>query len=182
MLVADCRGYLPQAIQVIPFPDGVRIITTADEKRIFDLCCMAHGENGFGQMDETMVKDVIHKAALRQGCIIAAIDGPENIEAMLGLWPAKLWYCTDDPQNWYWRDMFFYVHPLHRRSRHAATLFRFARWHEEKMQQPVILELMPRDGFEEKDKLFGRFGHRIGSAFAMGDLTVKAVQGSNARH
>src|SRR6185437_12138630 len=139
------------------WPEGVRIAIAGDEARVFDLCVMAHAENGFGRMDELIVREFIRQATHRENCIIAIIDGPEHIEAMLGL------------------------RPLHRQSRHAAKLFRFAQWWEGEIHAPVILELLPREDFEQKDKLFARFGKRIGGAYAIGDLGKMAVSG-NARH
>jgi|SRR6185437_6981815 len=163
------------------WPEGVRIAIAGDEARVFDLCVMAHAENGFGRMDELIVREFIRQATHRENCIIAIIDGPEHIEAMLGLRPLKLWYSLNEPDSYYWSDLFFFVHPLHRQSRHAAKLFRFAQWWEGEIHAPVILELLPREDFEQKDKLFARFGKRIGGAYAIGDLGKMAVSG-NARH
>lgn len=164
------------------WPEGVRVAVIGDEARVFDLCAIAHSENGFGRLDELVVREFIRQSTHQERSIIALIDGPERIEAMLGLRPMKLWYSIDEPDSYYWCDAFFVVHPLHRRSRHAAKLFKFARWWETQIKQPVILELLPRDDFEEKDKLFARFGKRIGGAYAIGDLGKMAVIDGNARY
>ena len=163
------------------FPKGVRMAERGDERRLYDIFMFAHGENGFGSVDETTVREAIRKCCEREGLALALIDGPERVEAVLGLRLTTLWYAKqDDPANWYWIDMLFYVHPLHRRTRHAAKLFQFAKWWEEQIKQPVILELMPRGDLERKEKLFGHFGHRIGASFAMSDISAAML--SNARH
>jgi hypothetical protein len=163
------------------FPKGVRLAGLGDERRLYDLFMIAHGENGFGTVDPATVREAIRKCCERDGFATALIDGPERTEAALGLRPTTLWYSKqDDPANWYWIDMLFYVHPLHRRSRHAAKLFQFAKWWEEQTGQPVVLELMPRGDLGRKELLFGRFGHRIGASFAMSELGAAAI--SNARH
>lgn len=166
------------------FPKGVRLAQKGDERRLYDLLVMAHAENGFGTMDERVVHETIQAATERKGYVIALVDGPERIEAAVGLRPAKLWYCSAHvPSNWYWTDLLFYVHPLHRRTRHAVKLFRFAQWWEQEIKQPVVLELMPRDEFAGKDKLFSRFGQKIGSSFVMGPLGAAMMGAQNAtRH
>lgn len=154
---------------MIEFPKDVLIAQPKDEKRIYDLCCIAHAENGFGVMDEATVQASIMKATERRGYIMAFIDGPERVEAVLGLHPQLPWYCKDEPANWYWSDLLFFVHPLHRRSRHALKLFQFARWWQQEMGAPVMLGLMPKDDLEEKEQLFSRLAdRRIGSLYLIG--------------
>lgn len=150
------------------FPRGMRMAGPGDEGRLFDLFAVAHGENGFGTMDPQIVRDVIAKGCHREGAAIALIDGPERVEAVIGLRAEKLWYCSDDAANWYWSDLLIYVHPLHRRSRHAPKLFQFARWWGERIAMPVVLGLMPREGLPQKDRMFERHGRRVGALFAIG--------------
>jgi hypothetical protein len=150
------------------FPKGVRLAQQGDERRIFDLFAMAHAENGFGDMDPAVVHAAIAKGCNREGVVIALIDGPERIEATLGLMAEKKWYCTDAPKNWYWTDMLLYVHPLHRRSRHALRLFQFARWWQSKIQMPVTLGVMAREEGDRKKKLFERQGREIGTVYEIG--------------
>ncbi len=150
------------------FPKGVRLIQPGDENRVFDLCYTAHADNGWGLMDEETVKDTLRKAFYPSGVAIAIIDGPERVEAVIGLQLIKPWYGTTEDVNWYWSDLLCYVHPLHRRSRHAAKLLQFARWWAQH-RHPAVLGILPKDGdLERKEKLFGRYGKRIGSIFLFG--------------
>ncbi|HEX3587806.1 MAG TPA: hypothetical protein VH024_17535 [Candidatus Angelobacter sp.] len=152
------------------FPKGVRLAQAGDEKRLFDLCFIAHEENGWGSMDPETVNATIRKATQREGCVIAIIDGPERVEAAIGLQPTVPWFCKSDiATNWYWCELFWYVHPLHRRSRHAVKLFRFTQWWEEQIHAPVLISLMPREDLEKKEKLCARFGTHIGSTFLIGN-------------
>ena len=62
-----------------------------------------------------------------------------------------------------------FVHPLHRRSRHAAKLLQFAGWWGHQ-QHPVILGILLKEGdLWRKEKLFGRYGKRLGSTFLFGE-------------
>lgn len=164
------------------FPEGMRLASPGDERRIFDLFVMAHAENGWGDLDVKIVEDQIAKACAREGVVIALIDGPERMEAAIGMHPCKAaWYNSDAAANWHWADLLIYVHPLHRRSRHAAKLFQFALWWEQEIKMPVILGLLPRGQFEEKEKLFKRYGTRVGSAFLMSRFK-SVVEADKARH
>lgn len=166
------------------FPSGLRLAQPGDERRLFDLFVMAHAENGLGDLHVETVQNVIASACKRDGVTVALIDGPERVEAAIGLQPRKIaWYNSDAAGNWHWTDLLFYVHPLHRRSRHAVKLFQFAKWWEQEIKMPVVLELMPRQQLAEKEHLFARFGRRIGSAFLMGTHGAENLQeGSDARH
>jgi GNAT superfamily N-acetyltransferase len=150
------------------FPKGLRIARPGDEDRLFALFMIAHAENGYGDVDHDHVKTVIAKACVGDNCIIALAEGPERIEAAIGLHPARRWYSTTNPKNYYSEDLLIYVHPLHRRSRHAVKLLQFAQWWEQETKIPVVLGLMPKDDFEDKERLFERFGRRVGSLFMIG--------------
>ena len=80
----------------------------------------------------------------------------------------RSWYCTDAPQNWYHTERLLYVHPLHRRTRHAAKLFLFARWWSEQTGLPVLLGLMPRRDLNRKADFYRRHAMPIGGLFLVG--------------
>ena len=120
------------------FPQGLRLARKGDEDRLFALFCVAHAENGYGDIDEPHVRAIIARGCCGDGVVIAMADGPERIEAVLGLHPDKRWYSTPDkPENYYHTELLLYVHPLHRRSRHAAELFQFAKYWEEYWASPL---------------------------------------------
>ncbi len=152
------------------FPKGLRLAVPGDERRLFDLCVFAHAENGWGTMSPDAVMDGIRKATNREGAVFAIIDGPERIEATLGMQLTCPWFCdANEGKNWYWSELFWYVHPLHRRTRHAVKLFHFAQWWEKEVNSPVLISLMPRDDLERKEQFCSRFGTRIGATFLIGD-------------
>lgn len=151
------------------FPKGLRMARKGDEERLFALFCVAHAENGYGDIDGPHVRAVIERGCVGDRVVIALAEGPERIEAAIGLTPAKRWYSTaDKPENYYSEDLLIYVHPLHRRSRHAVKLFQFAKYWEQETGLPVVLGVMPKDDLEEKEHLFARFGRRIGSLYLIG--------------
>lgn len=153
---------------MVDFPKDIRMASPGDEARVYDLFVMAHAENGYGDIDEAHVKAVIDRACHHDNAIVAIVDGPERIEAAIGLHPEKRWYSTNDAKNWYNTDLLIYVHPLHRQSRHAVKLFRFAQWWSGETGMPTVLGLMPKDDFVEKERLFERYGRKVGSLYMIG--------------
>jgi GNAT superfamily N-acetyltransferase len=148
-------------------PLGLRLAQPSDSERLFDICTAAYRENGFGGLDPAAVREVIRKGVNGENCVFGVIDGPLQIEAVLGMQPNKLWYGGDG--DWYWAELLFYVRPEHRRSRHARRLFEFAGWWERHMQMPVVISVFPTEELELKEALFARHAKRTGSIWLFGD-------------
>ena len=151
----------------------MRLAQHSDTDRLFEICKVAYRENGFGGMDDAAVYETIDRGVRREGVVFGLIDGPDRIEAVLGLQPNKLWYGGDN--DWYWSELLFFVHPLHRRSRHAQTLFKFAAWWERHFQAPVVISVFPTERLEAKEDLFARYAKRVGSTWLFGDGVFRAV-------
>lgn len=152
------------------FPDGLRVATVGDEDRVYALFVMAHAENGYGDMDPIIVKAMIERGCRGESIVIAIVDGVDRIEAVIALHPERRWYSSDAFENWYNTDLLIYVHPLHRRSQHAAKLFWFAKWWAKQSGMPTVLGVVPRDDLAEKEKLFSRYGKRIGGWYSVGEI------------
>lgn len=148
-------------------PVGLRLAQQSDAQRLFDTCLDAYKENGFGGVDVDRVRTIIQQGIDRQHYVWAIIDGPERIEAVLGLQMCRLWYGTD--HDWYWTELLFYVHPDHRQSRHALKLFRFADWWQRNIRMPVVIGVFPTQDLERKEALFSRYAKRAGSFWLFGD-------------
>lgn len=159
------------------FPEGVRIGQPGDEAALFAIFAMAHAENGRGTMHAPTVRSAIERACNgRDGYVIGYIPGPERIEGVLGLQPNRLWY--NDPEaakDHFWTELLFYVHPLHRRSRHWARLLRFAQWWADEIRLPVYVTLEPRDDLEAKEALLGRVAQRVASSYLFAPAAAAKV-------
>ena len=154
------------------FPIGLRLAQPGDQKRLFDFCLTAHAENGFGGVDHAAVRRTIEAAVWRDNHVFGLIDGPDRIEAALGLQAQKLWYGGEG--DWFWAELLLYVHPKHRRTRHAEKLFQFADWWSRHAAAPVLISLMPAERLGAKERLFARCGgKRIGATFIFGDPTFR---------
>lgn len=103
--------------------------------------------------------------------VIAVIDGPERIEAAVCLDAIQHWYSD----TWFYCDRFLYVHPLHRRSRHAVRLMKFVLWWQEMQQCPVVLSIESFHRTDRKIDLYRRYGRQIGGSFLIGKLPIETV-------
>jgi hypothetical protein len=155
---------------LLPFK-GLRWIEERDRDEIFETFLLAYEENGWGGIDHNVVRDVIDKAIRRESYPIVLTRGPQRIEAALGLQPNRMWY--GDAASWWYSDLLVYVHPEHRRSRHFATLMRFARWFEEGVRTPVLLGVMAKEDQERKAKAYARYGRPVAQTFLIGSGTFR---------
>jgi hypothetical protein len=149
------------------FPMGVRPAQAGDTDEVFDLAIMAHKESGVGNMDEGIVREVVERGCRGDGIIFGIIEGPERIEAVIGLRPELRWYMKNIPENWHNQDILTYVHPLHRKSTHIMKLFRFAKWWGQETGLPVLIGLTLAGDSVRKQKLYSMFARQIGALYML---------------
>jgi len=150
---------------------GLRLARPEDEGRLLDICLEAYRENGFGGLDEDNVRAIIASACRGDTYVMALIDGPHCIEAVVGLQPARSWF--GDDASWFWTDTLAYVRPEFRKSRHAVKLMKFLQWFSQQTGQCILFNVMPREGFERKVAFFARFGKIAGVTIKIGDFASK---------
>lgn len=155
-------------------PRGVRIAEPADLDRLWDLCLVGHATNGAFRIAPHKIIAVLKRACWRNpDAVIGLIDGPERIEAAVCLMLGSHWYSED----LYWSDRFLYVHPAHRRSRHAFRLFRFVEWWANVVGAPcgapVVMSIETFDRLGAKEALFGRYARRVGASYLFGKVPME---------
>lgn len=150
-----------------PLPAGLRIACPGDQGRLFSIFHAAWRENGFGGFNAPEVRRVLDAACQGSEFVIGLIDGADRIEAVLGLMPTKPWYGGD--ADWFWTELMFFVHPEHRRSHHAQTLFAFADWFERHSLVPVVISVFPTERLAAKERLFARHARPAGAIYLIGD-------------
>lgn len=164
-------------------PASVRIAGPGDESGLFDLLVGLHEESAFRKLIPYRVEKIktsIELGTRQKGGMIGVIDGKAgevgDIVASIGLWFTEWWW-SDAPVI---MTKWLYVRPEARHTgvAHFKALFEFALWVREQIQAdvpvPVLLELTHDsaiddiDLVERKDRLFARFGRRVGSVFLAG--------------
>src|ERR1700727_1535932 len=102
-------------------PSVVRMARIGDEPAIFDFFVLAWNDNGFFPISSKKTIDVIMKACRHEGVSIGLIcDEKGKIEAATGVCLESYWY-TD---VYFLNELLNFVHPDHRRSRHAQALLK----------------------------------------------------------
>lgn len=141
----------------------MRLARLGDEAALFRIFLDAFKDNGWGGIDLDVVAEVARKACQGDTYVAAIVPGQDRIEAVIGFQPTKMWY--GDGASWYWSDLLFYVHPLHRRSRHYARLFQFARWWGHSTRMPVVLGIQSTARTRSKSRMFARNAKELGGSF-----------------
>jgi GNAT superfamily N-acetyltransferase len=133
-----------------------------------------HAEVGFFSCSEERLRATLRRMLASPPAVVAVVDGPDRLEAGIGLDFIQHWYSED----WFWADKFITVHPLHRRQRHHDKLLDFAVWWYETVAKPagsvviISIETMRRLG--AKERLFASRARRVGGSYLIGDPPRRA--------
>jgi len=114
-------------------PETVRIASIADEPALLELMVIDLKENAerVAPINEDRVLDCIQGCTRRRGGVCGVIDVDGKPVATVILHPYQ-WYFS---MQWYWMEITNFVHPDHRKSRHAADLLQFQRWWTDQMSK-----------------------------------------------
>lgn len=123
-----------------------------DERRVFDLLSQAHAENAVAPISEGRVLDQIEKATHQRGGLIGMIEGPTRLEACLVMALGQFWYSD----AFHLEELVNYVHPDHRRSKHAHDLIDFGKWAAETMSLPLFMGVLSGSRTKAKIRLYRR--------------------------
>ena len=159
-----------------PKPANVRLARAGDEELLYALICASTDEWSMGERDNNKVKGVIGSATSGDAPpkpVFGVIQGPDIIEGAIGLFPTEPWNSSD----MYLRAFFHFVHPLHRKSRHAVELRDWGKWFGDLSGMPVVFELLHPERTEAKARMYERGAEKIGGLFMYG---VAATYARNA--
>lgn len=146
--------------------NGVRIAGPEDENEIFDLLMLHYTENGMAQINSEKVTAVIRRGTRKEGGVIGVVPGDRGIKASIGLQLSQWWYTND----YHLEEMWNFVHPEHRRSRHAKNLILWAKWMSDQMHVPAVMGILTVTRLEPKMRLMQRQCPQIGALFAYGPV------------
>lgn len=130
----------------------VRLATRADETDLMRLCRQLHSDNGIFEMDDAMVRAMLHRAFNREGGIIGVIDGKNEIEAALYMLISNFWYSTQH----HLEELFSFVREPYRRSTHAAELIKFAERCADTLNLKLLIGVLTSHRMESKVRLYRR--------------------------
>jgi hypothetical protein len=171
-------SYLKPERPPVQYPDGVRRATVDD---IDELCLMVPqllAETTVLPVSTEKVATLIKRCVLREGgSIVGVIDGPDGIDASVGLDVAD----SDVSDERYVRGLWLGLHPGLRakpaphgdpRANHGRRLFEFARWYHDMLEKAagnsILMQfaLATTVNMESKMGFYHRNATPIGATFA----------------
>jgi GNAT superfamily N-acetyltransferase len=139
----------------------VRIALRADEPELLRLLRLMHAEGGLVDLDEDRAREMFARAFNRQGAVIAVI-GTGAIEAAICLNISSFWYS----KNSHLEEIFAFVDPNHRRSRHASALIEFAKRCAKETGLALLIGVLSNKRGATKAELYRRkLGESLGQFF-----------------
>lgn len=152
-------------------PSAVREAVPQDEESLMALCRLLHAENAAFQRNDGKVRHMMHRAFAKQGVFIGVIGGHDAIEGAIILLVSSYWYSDD----LHIEELFNYVHPDHRKSRHAKALLYFAKRCSDESGIPLNIGVMTGKQTAPKLNLYRKvFGYPIGAFFLYNNPWAKA--------
>lgn len=136
---------------VQPLP-RVRVATMFDLEDLLQLGHELHEENGLMPLDEKLIAQGAVDAIQGKGSVIAVIGEPGKIEAAIHLAFQQFWYTS----NLHLAELWAYVRPAHRKSRHAVALLEFAKGMAKKFDVPLFIGVVSNTKTEAKVRMYRR--------------------------
>lgn len=143
----------------------VRLATKDDEPQLMALCRELHSDNGLFQMDDDMVRAMLHRAFDKQGGIVGVIDADKEIAACLFMLISNFWYSREH----HLEELFSFVRPAFRKSNYANELLGFAQKCADALHIPLVIGVLTNRRMEAKVRLYSRkLGTPAGAFFVVG--------------
>jgi len=148
----------------------VRAAVHDDEEALMDLCCALHKENGLFEMDDGMVRSMLHRAFNRQGAQIGVIDGNGEIAAAIYILISNFWYSRDN----HLEELFNFVRPRYRKgkfakSEYGTVLIEYAKRSSDELKIPLVIGVITNSRTAAKARLYMRkLGSPAGAFFIHG--------------
>lgn len=167
----------------------MRQASPADERALFDFLKALHAASPISKIipyDPGKIVAAIQLGTQRRGGVIGVIDAPDgSIAASAGMLVDEWWWSTTPAIFLRW----FHVRAEYRKEgiAHYRNLFEFCLWAREVLTEgqlhPILLDMSHDSAIDDaelveaKDRLFGRFGRRVGSIFLAGlppDMPIRS--------
>lgn len=143
----------------------VRLGRPGDRAAILALLRLQHDEAPLAEPDWKKIGETVDAClAGNGGLAVVCLEG-ERIVATAGAVASQLWWTSD----WHLGERWFFVHPDHRKSRHAARMAEFLKARQKQLGIPLINSVFSSKDTERKVRFFSRHFRMIGAIFMTGD-------------
>ena len=135
-----------------------------DANRIYDFLLNLNQENAVFALSEPKSRESIASCLDPKRGVVGIIDNGNGIEGCVGLRASQMWYSDD----WFFDELWNYVHPDYRKSNHAKNLIEFAKWSSFNLNVPLVMGLVTKNKLLPKMRLYQRQLVQIGAYFVYG--------------
>jgi GNAT superfamily N-acetyltransferase len=140
--------------------------------QLMEICHLLHEENGWLDLSESKVHDVLSMHYQRTGGIIGVIGPPENLQGAIVLHLTTMWYSD----KYYLEELCSFVKPEFRRSDNAKKLIDFATKCAVDIGVPLLIGIVSNERTEAKIGLYRRkLGKPAGAYFVANDVIRAAA-------
>lgn len=139
----------------------VRLALPEDREGIVSLTRLLHDENGLFALAPTKVEVMLDRFYKREGAIIGVIGDVGAPVAVIYLSIHQPIYTND----WVLGEEFNFVHPDHRRTRHARNLIAYAKHLSDEAELPFVIGILSNQRTEAKIRLYEQVLEKAGAFF-----------------
>jgi hypothetical protein len=148
---------------------AVRLATPSDQSALLEHLRLHHAENGvygvaqeYFPLDDEESLGMMARAWNRQGAIIGVIEEGGALQASICLLISKLWHT----KRFHLDELWTFVHPECRRSKHAHNLAAFAKKCAIELKLPLVSGIITNERTESKLRFYKRnYGYPVGAFF-----------------
>lgn len=150
-----------------PNPQNVRRAGPDDLAALTESATMLIGEGALQEVSAAKIAALVARCVDRDRAIAGIIDGPDGIEASIGMTIESYAYSDAEHLSVAWLG----VHPEHREHQpHGAKLMEFAAWAQAVMGVPLFMELSTLEELKAKLHLMIRQAPQVGARFSIGGV------------
>lgn len=151
-------------------PVTVRVATIDDEQDVYDLLLLwwkEHAAHVAPIAPERLAHDIKLCTRENQGTV-AVVDDNDGRPVGVILMVLTQWSFSN---AWFIRELYTFVHPDHRKSRHAQDLVQFGKWSADEWsrqfgyQMHIVISVLTQDQIAPKIRFFRRFLTQMGAGF-----------------
>ncbi len=150
-------------------PASVKLATMEDESAVFNLVMVALKEEAIGvaPIDPVRVLEHIVSATRQKGGLMGIVHADGAVVGLTLMLPTRWWWS----RQYHLQELLTFVHPDHRKSRHADDLLQFNKWAVETWtagfgyQVYLLSSVLGTKRIREKILLYRRKFQMVGMSF-----------------
>ena len=171
-------------------PFNVRKADPYDLEPLFNLAMFLSHEDALQPVSEAKLRATVQRCVNMDNAIAGIIDGPDGIDASVGLVLDQFPYSDQDhlAARWIGTSKAYQDRITKQRERNyapedagfASRLLRFAKWASDQMDVPLVITVLTASDLKAKLTSYQRQTPQIGAIFGWGDLPDRSFFNQNS--